>query len=95
MYLRSNSARGSAVSVVSSREFNRDVGAAKRAAAAEPVFITDRGDPAFVLLSIAEYRRLTERGLSLVERLRMDGGEDIELDLGDRHAIVEFREFDL
>lgn len=32
----------------SSREFTRDVGAAKRAAASGPVFITDRGKPRYV-----------------------------------------------
>ena len=44
--------------IMSSREFNQDAARAKRAAAAGPVFITDRGRPAHVLLSIDEYRRL-------------------------------------
>lgn len=47
------------ITTVSSREFNQDTGAAKKAAARGPVFITDRGRPAHVLLSIEEYRRLT------------------------------------
>jgi hypothetical protein len=38
------------VHTYSSRNFTRDVGAAKRAAADGPVFITDRGRPAFALL---------------------------------------------
>lgn len=42
----------------SSRTFTRDVGAAKRAAAEGPVFITDRGRPAFALLKIEDYYRL-------------------------------------
>lgn len=46
------------IQTFSSREFTRDVGAAKRAAAEGPVFITDRGEPAFALLSIEEYHRL-------------------------------------
>ncbi len=45
----------------SSREFTRDVGAAKRAAAEGPVFITDRGQPAFALLTMDEYHRLAGR----------------------------------
>ncbi len=53
---------------LSSREFNRDVSAAKRAAQVEPVVVTDRGQPTHVLLSMAEYRRLT-------------GGQDSILDL--------------
>ncbi len=45
----------------SSRDFTRDVGTAKRAAAEGPVFITDRGRPAFALLKIEDYYRLTGR----------------------------------
>jgi prevent-host-death family protein len=44
---------------VSSRELNQDVGRAKRAAEDGPVVITDRGRPSHVLLSWAEYRRLS------------------------------------
>ena len=66
---------------VSSREFNRDVSAAKRAADHGPVVVTDRGEPAYVLLSIAEYRRLTDHDASVfLARLRMDDlGEDVDL----------------
>ena len=38
----------------SSRDFTRDVSAAKRAAAHGPVLITDRGRPAYALLSIED-----------------------------------------
>lgn len=41
-----------------SRRFNQDASGAKRAAADGPVFITDRGKPAHVLMTIREYRRL-------------------------------------
>jgi PHD/YefM family antitoxin component YafN of YafNO toxin-antitoxin module len=43
----------------SSRTFNQDVGRAKKAAKDGPVFITDRGRAAHVLLSIEEYQRIT------------------------------------
>ena len=46
------------VHTYSSRDFTRDVGAAKRAAAKGPVFITDRGRPAFALLKIEDYYHL-------------------------------------
>ena len=46
------------ITTYSSREFTRDVAAAKRAAAHGPVFITDRGAPAFALITIEEYHRL-------------------------------------
>ncbi len=49
------------VHTFSSREFTRNVGAAKRAAADGPVFITDRGEPAFALLTIEEYHRVAGR----------------------------------
>ncbi|WP_206445627.1 type II toxin-antitoxin system Phd/YefM family antitoxin [Agrococcus sp. KRD186] len=68
------------MTIMSAREFNRDVSAAKRAAGDAPVVITDRGEPAFVLLSIEEYRRIGERGIDLVERLSMDDDLDIEFE---------------
>ena len=46
------------VHTYSSRDFTRDMGAAKRAAAKGPVFITDRGRPAFALLKIEDYYQL-------------------------------------
>src|SRR5664279_2909445 len=46
---------------LSSREFNQHTSDAKKAADNGPVFITDRGKPAHVLLSIEEYRRITFR----------------------------------
>ena len=57
--------------LLSSREFNRDVSLAKRAAQVEPVLITDRGQPTHVLMSIGEYRRLTGEGESILEMLAM------------------------
>jgi prevent-host-death family protein len=47
------------ITTISSRQFNQDASGAKKAANDGPVMITDRGEPAHVLLSIAEYRRLT------------------------------------
>jgi prevent-host-death family protein len=47
------------VTTLSSREFNQDVGKAKRAAKKGPVVITDRGKPAFVLMRHDDYRRLS------------------------------------
>ena len=63
---------------VSSREFNKDVSAAKRAAARAPVIITDRGRPSHVLLSIADYRRLLADERSIVDWLSVDDGVDLE-----------------
>ena len=63
-----------------SREFNQDVYAAQKAAQDGPVFITDRGRPAYVLLSIDEYLRLTNKGVLIVELLSMPAAADIEFE---------------
>ena len=63
--------------LVSSREFTRDVAAAKQATVDGPVFITDRGAPAHVLLSIDDYRRLTGGQRSLAEAQAVSGAQGI------------------
>ena len=68
------------ITTVTSRELNQDVGRAKKAAKSGPVFITDRGRPAHVLLSIEDYRRLVGQGRSLAEALSMPGLADIEFE---------------
>ncbi len=76
------------------REFNQDLAAAKRATQDGPVIVTDRGVPAHVLLSIDEYRRLTERRGSLAERLASD--DTIEIDFqADRKLSWTPRDIDL
>jgi hypothetical protein len=66
----------------SSRHFTRDVSAAKRAAADGPVFITDRGRPAFALLTIDDYYRIAGRGeATLLDVMDgIPGGEGIEFE---------------
>ena len=68
------------ITTLSSREFNHDTSRAKKAASDGPVFITDRGKPAHVLLSIEEYRRITGKRRSIVDALSMPGLADIEFD---------------
>ncbi|MYE23149.1 MAG: type II toxin-antitoxin system prevent-host-death family antitoxin [Gammaproteobacteria bacterium] len=67
------------VTTMTSRELNQDVGRAKSAAKSGPVFITDRGKPAHVPLSIDEYRRLASQGRNLVGSLSMPGLADVDL----------------
>ena len=64
----------------SSRDFTRDVSAAKRAASAGPVFITDRGRPAHVVMSFEDYQRLTKQRRNIADALAMPGIADIEFD---------------
>lgn len=70
------------VHTYSSRNFTRDVGAAKRAAADGPVIITDRGRPAFALLKIEDYYNLAgQQEASLLEVMEaIPGGAGIEFD---------------
>lgn len=68
------------ITTISSREFNQDVSKAKRAAANGPVFITDRGHPAHVLLTIEDYERITEKGQSIVELLAMPDAAEIDFE---------------
>lgn len=69
------------MTTLTSREFNQETSRAKKAADQGPVFITDRGRPSHVLLSIDEYRRLTGTGGRIADLLAMPGVEDIELEL--------------
>jgi prevent-host-death family protein len=73
-------ARSRTVTILTSRELNQDIGRAKREASQGPVFITDRGKPAHVLLSIEDYRRLTGKRRTLGDALAMPGVADIEFD---------------
>ena len=57
------------ITTLTSREFNQDTSRAKKAAAEGPVFITDRGRPAHVLLTIEDYQRLAGGHMSLAEAL--------------------------
>lgn len=66
------------ITTLTSREFNQDTSRAKKAADVGPVFITDRGRPAHVLLSIDHYRRLAGSGQSIADALAMD--DDVEFD---------------
>ncbi|WP_342132253.1 type II toxin-antitoxin system prevent-host-death family antitoxin [Hydrogenophaga sp. OTU3427] len=71
-----------AVHTFSSRDFTRDVSAAKRAAADGPVFITDRGRPAFALLKIEDYHRMAgHQAASLLDVMDgIPGGEGMDFD---------------
>lgn len=55
----------------SSREFNQSASAVKQAANEEPVFITDRGRPSHVLMSIALYRLLSGNTPKIADLLAM------------------------
>lgn len=68
------------ITTFSSRELNQDVTRAKKATQNGPVFITDRGKPAHVLLSIEEYQRLTQQHRNIADSLAMPEMADIEFE---------------
>ena len=68
------------ITTLSSREFNQDASRAKKAARSGPVFITDRGRPAHVLLTIEEYQQITGNRASIVELLAMPEVTEIEFE---------------
>lgn len=68
------------ITTLSSRELIQDLTRAKKAAKSGPVFITDRGKPAHVLLSIEEYQRLTKQGRNIADALAMPDIADIEFE---------------
>ncbi len=68
------------ITTLSSREFNQDASGAKKAAQSGPVFITDRGRPAHVLLTIEEYQRVTRSHTSIVDLLAMPDVADIDFE---------------
>ena len=69
------------ITTLSSREFNQAASEAKRAANNGPVFITDRGRPAHVLMSIELYQRLTGSRQKIADLLAMPGIEDVDLEI--------------
>lgn len=81
-------------SQISSREFNQDTAGAKKAAEKGPVFITDRGRPAHVLLTFEAYEQLVGAHHVLDALSQPTGVEDIEFEAptseeGSRPAVFD------
>lgn len=81
------------ITTLSSREFNQAASEAKRAAANGPVFITDRGRPAHVLMSFEHYQQLTKQRRNIADSLAMPGMADIAFD--PPHVMIDVRPADL
>lgn len=80
--------------IYTSREFNQHASEAKKSSLAGPVIITDRGRPAHVLLSFADYKKLsTPAGApkTIVDLLAMPAGigDDIEFDPPRAHLPIK------
>ena len=77
---------------VTSRELNQDVSRAKRFALVEPVFVTDRGRPTHVLISINAWRQLSGERENMAQLLAAPpGGAPLDRALL-RHALSRSRQ---
>lgn len=65
------------MSVVSARTFNQSPSKVKAMAKDGPVFVTDRGRPTFVILSVDAYERMAGGG-SVRSSLRMEVDVEFE-----------------
>ena len=74
------------MTVMTSREFNQHVSQAQKAAQSDPVIITNRGEPAYVLMTYTEYEKtLQSKSVrSGLDALMPLDAADIELELQPR-----------
>jgi prevent-host-death family protein len=79
---------------ISSREFNQDTSGAKKAAERGPVYITDRGNPAHVLLTYTAYEELVGKHRVLDRLAEPVGIEDVELSIPKNTEPAEPARFD-
>lgn len=75
---------------ISSRDFNQDLGKAKKASRTSPVIITERGKAAHVLLSYQHYERLVKAQPSMAQMLCSD--DEIEFEF--EKAALQLKEVD-
>jgi prevent-host-death family protein len=79
---------------ITSREFNQDTSGAKKAAERGPVYITDRGRPAHVLLTYEAYEQLLGTR-HVVDRLAEPAGvEDVEFTIPTSGDLAQPASFD-
>ena len=69
-----------AITTCSSREFDQNTSRAKKAPREGPAFITDRGRPTYVLLSIREYPKITGKRVNILDMLAMPKAGGIEFE---------------
>lgn len=69
------------ITTLTSRQFNQDASKAKKAAKAGPVFITDRGRTAHVLLSFDDYKRISGGHAKIADLLAMPEIAEMDLEI--------------
>lgn len=80
------------MTTISAREFNQQVSKARQAALEEPVFITERGRPRHVLLSIEAYEALLGGQMSIVDLLALE--DDLDVDFPKAQGLLRAAELD-
>jgi prevent-host-death family protein len=68
------------ITVISSEEFDQNPSRAKRVAKGGPVFITDQGLHAFVLLTMEDYRKIAGNRENILDLLAMPDADLVEFD---------------
>ena len=68
------------ITTFTSREFSQSVGRVKLAASRGPVVITNHGRPAYVLLSIKEYRKISAKRNNVAKLISRSEAAQIEFD---------------
>jgi prevent-host-death family protein len=66
--------------IISARQFHQDTAGAARAARKSPVIVTNRGRPNLVLLSPAEYQKLSRKQESIGDMLADPAAAEIDFD---------------
>jgi prevent-host-death family protein len=61
--------------------FQQNANLAQKASQKGPVFITNRGEPVQVLLSIKDYQEMSGKKRNIVDALSMAGLDEIDFDL--------------
>ena len=67
------------VTTLSSREFHQDTGRAIKATETGLVVITDRGKPAYVLMTFSDYQRVMGKRKNILDLVGMKGAGDIDI----------------
>jgi Antitoxin Phd_YefM, type II toxin-antitoxin system len=80
------------ITTLSSRQFNQDASKAKKAAQSGPVFITDRGRPAHVLLTFEAYQEMTGGRNKISDLLAMPGIDDTALAIAPQRGLAQAAE---
>ncbi|MBS0967574.1 prevent-host-death protein [Chimaeribacter arupi] len=68
------------ITTMTSRSFNQEISRAKKAAEEGPVYITDRGEPAHVLLTYEAFKKLSGSRRSILDALATPNAGDIDFE---------------